>query len=120
MSRYVAESAGENALSRTIILARSSMDGSMSDSVVSAEPVVASEIKTPVVFQCAKCRRVCGDSLALRHQNVEREEISLASAHEIVISKEFFTSDSGADIGRCAYLSQCSFLDSHAHLSSPR
>lgn len=64
------------------------------------------EVKTPVIFQCAKCRRICGDTLSLRHQDVEREEISLASAHEVTVSKEFYTSEDGIDIGRYVVLSQ--------------
>ncbi len=70
------------------------------DSQTGSNPPPQDAITTPVVFQCASCRRVVGDTLALRHQDYERGTVTLAAAHDILVHKNYQTSHDTEDLGR--------------------
>ncbi len=59
-------------------------------------------MERPAVLQCRQCRTIVGDSLAMIGSNSEENAISLSSACNVVISDDFTTSKSGADVG-CTY-----------------
>lgn len=65
------------------------------------------EVKGPLVFSCAKCRTLIGDSYSFLTSSEESRTITLASSSNIQRSADVYTSKSGGDIGSTYFNFTC-------------
>ncbi|CAM9467282.1 unnamed protein product [Choristocarpus tenellus] len=80
-------------------------------------------ITAPLVFQCAKCRQVVGDSWSFVSSNEETKSITLRGASNITKAKKHTTSKADDDLGSTfAQLScrQCQTNIGRCYLTTPR
>ena len=66
------------------------------------------EIKGPLVFSCAKCRTIVGDSLAFLTSSEEMRTITLTASSNIRRSPDVYTSKTGHDVGSTYFQFTCS------------
>ena len=69
-------------------------------------------ISAPLVFQCAKCFKIVGDSYSLICSHEELGTVTLASASNIARSPDVYTSKEGRDVGSTYFSFTCSHCDS--------
>eukprot|EP00698_Gefionella_okellyi_P005243 TRINITY_DN14781_c0_g1_i1.p1 TRINITY_DN14781_c0_g1~~TRINITY_DN14781_c0_g1_i1.p1 ORF type:complete len:192 (-),score=36.94 TRINITY_DN14781_c0_g1_i1:15-560(-) len=60
------------------------------------------DVQGPLVFQCASCRLIIGDSTSMISADAELKSISLRSAGSLQVGTKFEVSQSGKDSG-CTY-----------------
>jgi len=72
-----------------------------------AEEVEIPEVKGPLVFSCANCRTLIGDTYSFLTSNEENRTITLASASNIQRSADVYTSKSGDDVGSTYFNFTC-------------
>lgn len=60
------------------------------------------QINAPLVFSCAKCRTIVGDSFSFLSSNEDMQTITLTAASNIQRSADVFNSKTGNDVG-CTY-----------------
>lgn len=63
---------------------------------------------TPLVFLCAKCKSIVGDSLALVFSDEELQLITLSGVSNIKWSTSVSTAKSGHDVGNTFFTFCCS------------
>jgi len=73
----------------------------------SADDFDVPEVKGPLVFSCAKCRTLIGDSYSFLTSNEENRTITLASSSNIQRSADVYTSKSGNDVGSTYFNFTC-------------
>ena len=65
------------------------------------------EISSPLVFSCANCRLIVGDSYSYLLSNEELKTITLTGASDVSRSADIYTSKSGADVGATYFKFSC-------------
>jgi len=68
-------------------------------------------ITNPLVFQCASCKLIVGDSYGMHSSNESRRTITLTCASNIRRSHDIFTSKAGDDVGSTYFSFTCSGCD---------
>lgn len=98
----------------------------MSDTNAETASVTAAEDKeeenviltTPLVFICAKCKNIVGDSLALVHTDEKQQIITLSGVSNIKWSSSVSTAKSGFDVGNTYFTFSCSHCEVNCFHSS--
>ena len=65
------------------------------------------EVKGPLVFSCAKCRTIVGDSFSLRSSSENNRTITLTASSNIRRSPDVYTSKAGNDVGSTYFQFTC-------------
>ena len=65
------------------------------------------EITAPLVFSCAQCRTIIGDSFSFLHSDEKKRTITLSSASNIERTEDAYTSKGGDDIGSTYFVFNC-------------
>ena len=81
----------------------------MNDDVASTSQEEPSglEIKGPLVFYCANCRTIVGDTFSFVASNEERCTLTLSMSSNIKRSPDVFTSKNGSDVGSTYFNFTC-------------
>ena len=74
----------------------------MAESNSTKEQQDEEQINAPLVFSCAKCRTIVGDSFSFLSSNEDMQTITLTAASNIQRSADVFNSKTGSDVG-CTY-----------------
>ncbi len=65
------------------------------------------DISGPLVFSCAKCRTIVGDSFSFLSSNESMQTITLTASSNIQRSADVYTSKSGSDVGSTYFSFTC-------------
>ena len=65
------------------------------------------EVEGPLVFQCAKCDMIIGDSFSYLCAREDLQTLTLTSSSNIARSAEVFTSYEGGDVGSTYFVFTC-------------
>ena len=65
------------------------------------------EVQGPLVFSCAKCRTIVGDSFSFYSSNESMRTITLAASSNIKRSPDVYTSKTGNDVGSTYFQFTC-------------
>jgi hypothetical protein len=98
-------------------------DGCVMNENLSSSANAVVEIKGPLVFQCARCMTIVGDSFSMICSHEDMNTITLSASSNIARSADVYTSKDGRDVGSTFFSFTCLSCDAslgNYYLTTPK